>query len=94
MVRKNNVFDMDGKRITLNSKELPPSGTGGDGGMEARIAKLEADVENIKTNVTDIKTDIRDLRNNLNTKFLWMLGTFITLYLTLLGVIAKGFKWL
>ena len=76
-------------------------GSGGDGPMDPRIAKLEADVDNIKTNIGDMKvdnrasfgkidTDIRDLRSTERTSFLWLLAALFGLA----GLIAKGFDWI
>lgn len=39
-------------------------GGGGDGMLEARVAKLEASVEDIKTNLAEIKADVREIRNS------------------------------
>ncbi|WP_313471252.1 hypothetical protein [Atlantibacter hermannii] len=48
---------------TLNTGYDGGSG-GGDGMIEARVAKLEADVENIKTNLAETRADVRELTKN------------------------------
>jgi hypothetical protein len=60
--------------MTNNIRYLRPAGTtsddlvsGGepphDGGMEARVAKLEAAVEHIQNDVAEIKAEMREMRN-------------------------------
>jgi len=39
---------------------------GGNGDMEARVARLESDVEHIKNDIGDIKIDIREIRSGLS----------------------------
>ena len=47
-------------------RSLDPNGGGPhDGGMEARVAKLESDVCQIQSDISDIKTDIREHRQGL-----------------------------
>ena len=86
----------------------PATPTGGDGGMEARIAKLESDVGHIQTDVADIKADLRKIpdkidvvrdkidkvKDSIASAKIWALILYIALAATLLGVIARGFKWL
>jgi hypothetical protein len=80
--------------------KLPPAGLEGggdgphDGGMEARVAKLEAASEFIRTDIADIKGDIRTLRDQARTDFRILFGATITTTLALAGLMAKGFGWL
>jgi hypothetical protein len=75
----------------VGEEELPGGGNGGDnGGMEARVAKLEATVEHIGSDISDIRTDLRQIRGDMRTQFYWMLAAFAAV----LGVMAKGFGWL
>jgi hypothetical protein len=70
-------------------------GSGGDdGGMEARVAKLEATVEHIQRDLTDIKQDVREIRSSMSTDFRLTWGGLIALALGLAGLMAKGFHWL
>ncbi|UHS60580.1 hypothetical protein HRR99_03110 [Agrobacterium vaccinii] len=44
--------------------DLHGGGNGGNnGGMEARLAKLEADLEYVKRDVSELRTDMRDVRD-------------------------------
>ncbi|MRG66463.1 hypothetical protein GH789_14395 [Rhizobium pusense] len=44
--------------------DLRGGGNGGNnGGMEARLAKLEADMEYVKRDVSELRTDMRDVRD-------------------------------
>lgn len=74
----------------------PPTSAGGpgDGGMEARIAKLESDVSHIASDVGEIKTDIRELRNQGGTDFRLIFGAIIAVALGLAGLMVHGFGWL
>lgn len=69
------------------------AGDGGgthDGGMEARLAKLEASMEHVQEDIRDIKTDIREVRSSLRADLLWMIGGFAAM----LAVMAHGFHWI
>lgn len=57
--------------------------SGGDGGVEARLAKLEAIAEHINLQISDIKTDLRELRNWALAAVLFILGSLATGYLRL-----------
>ena len=39
-----------------------------NGGMEARIARLESDVAHIRTDLADVKADVRSMRDKLDAK--------------------------
>lgn len=84
---------------------------GGDGGMslEARVAKLESDVNHIMLDIGEIKTDIRSMDNNFkaeirrlddkaDSNFKWLIGIFLTAFLSAFGglafMMAHGFHWL
>ncbi len=77
------------------------TGSGGNGGVEARIARLESDVAHLCTDVADIKLDLRELRKDMYGEFktirddfriLW--GALMFLGIGLAGMMAKGFGWL
>ena len=61
-----------------------------DGGMEARLARLESTSEHILRELVEMKTDVRELRKNARADFYWMLGGFTAM----LAVMAHGFHWL
>jgi uncharacterized coiled-coil protein SlyX len=70
-------------------------GNGGDnGGMEARIAKLEASVDFIQREISDLKTEVRGLRTDARTDFRVLFGALIAVALGLAALMAKGFGWL
>lgn len=80
-------------------KDMPDGfasrGRGGDdGGMEARIAKLESDVAHVQRDISDIKDDIREMKRDQRTDFRLTWGALIFVALGLAGLLAKGFKWL
>ena len=65
-----------------------------DGGMEARVARLESAIENILRDIADIKLDLRSLRDKVDNHLLILGGMIIALGLGLAGLMAKGFGWL
>ncbi|MCJ8518979.1 hypothetical protein ABID21_001883 [Pseudorhizobium tarimense] len=84
---------------SFGRSELKSGGNGGnDGGMEARVAKLEAAVEFIQRDVAELKTDIKDMRGDITsirtTDFRILFGAIISVALGLAGLMAKGFGWL
>ena len=69
--------------------------------LESRVARLESDVAHIRSDVADMKLDIRELRaqmaqlerkliSGLASNRIWMLLQSAAI----LGVMARGFKWL
>lgn len=68
--------------------------SGGGGGMEARIAKLETDVEYIKRDMGEIKVDVKDLRVDLRVDFRTLFGALIIAALGLAALMAHGFGWI
>lgn len=71
-------------------------GTGGgdNGGMEARVAKLEAAMEHVQQDLGEIKLDIREIKRDARTDFRVLFGAIIALGIGLAGLMAKGFQWL
>lgn len=65
-----------------------------DGGMEARVAKLEAAMEYVQRDLGEIKTDIREIKRDARTDFRALFGALIVVALGLAGMMAKGFHWL
>lgn len=69
--------------------------------LESRVARLEADVHNIDRAIADMRLDLRELRKEiaelrdrltrgLAANRIWMLLQSAAI----LGVMARGFKWL
>lgn len=51
----NNVYDHPTKGRTVDSSD----GGGDDGGMEARLARLESDMGHVKGSLVDVRHDVR-----------------------------------
>jgi len=54
--------------LGLHQRVDPPSGGGNDGGMDARIAKLEAIAEKSGERLTALERDVAVIRSNYSTK--------------------------
>lgn len=72
-----------------------------DQSLESRVARLESDVAHIRSDIAEMKLDIRQLQgqmreleqkliHGLASNRIWMLLQSAAL----LGVMARGFKWL
>ncbi|MFD4837680.1 hypothetical protein ACFWP0_09235 [Achromobacter sp. NPDC058515] len=66
---------------------------GDNGGMEARVAKLEAAADFIQREISDLKTEVRGLRSDARNDFRMLFGALITVALGLAALMAKGFGW-
>jgi len=80
--------------VRADDEIVTPGGPGDNGGMEARVAKLEAAVEHIQRDISDLKTDVRGLRGDARSDFRTLFGALIVVALGLAGIMAKGFGWL
>ena len=69
--------------------------------LESRVARLESDVAHIRSDIAEMKLDIRQLREQMReveqrlirglaSNRIWMLMQSAAI----LGVMARGFKWL
>ena len=69
--------------------------------LESRVARLESDVAHIRSDIAEMKLDIRELREQMRelerrlirglaSNRIWMLMQSAAI----LGVMARGFKWL
>lgn len=65
--------------------------------LREQVAELRSDIRHIQADVTDIKSDQRELsqridklEDSLHASRIWAFG----LYVSLLFILAKGFKWL
>lgn len=72
-----------------------------DQSLESRVARLESDVAHIRSDIAEVKRDIRELRQQiaaLERKLIHGLGSnrvwMLLQSAVLLGVMARGFKWL
>ena len=87
----------------VSAPALPPAVDGGgptdnDGGMEARVAKLEAAMEYVQRDIGELKSEVREIRKDITgirtTDFRILFGAIIAVALGLAGLMAKGFHWL
>jgi hypothetical protein len=72
-----------------------------NGGMEARVAKLESAMEYVQRDLADIKGSLRGhdgkfdgLRDRMDSDFRLTWGAIIIGFIGLAGLMAKGFGWL
>lgn len=65
-----------------------------DGGMEARIARLESTSDHILRELVEMKADIRELRGDAKTDFRLLFGGLIFVAIGLASLMARGFHWL
>lgn len=99
MTKKNNVmpFDLPKTRTHIVKNFDGGDGGGYDGGMEARISKLETTVEYIQRDIKELKEDVRSIRTDITgirtTDFRLLFGAIIAVALGLAGMMAKGFHW-
>lgn len=82
--------DLEDLARRLERRGEPPY----DGGMEARVAKLEASMEFVQRELTDIKGDTREIKKDARADFRVLFGAIIVATLGLAGLMAKGFHWL
>lgn len=91
------------KAVAERNADIPrrlakDDGGGNDGGMEARVAKLEAVAEHLRRDVDDLRADVKELRRDVHgirtTDFRLIFGAIIAVSLGLAGIMAKGFGWL
>lgn len=59
--------------------------------MEARIARLESDVEYIKRDMSEVKTDLKELRRDMDSKFMWVLGSMAAGFFVVLAALFGSF---
>jgi len=86
---------LDSRISHLESQPIDTGGGGSNnGGMEARVAKLESAVEYIQRDIGEIKTDLKSLREKVDSHLLILAGMIIATALGLAGIMAKGFGWL
>lgn len=70
------------------------NGGGDDGGMEARLAKLEAFAEHSVREMAELRADVREIKRDQRADFKLQFGALIAATVGLAGLMAKGFGWL
>ena len=59
--------------------------------LEERMARLEGSFEQIERRLGNIEQDMRSLRSDLNTRFYWLMGTMLGMWVTIiLAVLLRG----
>ena len=61
--------------------------------FESRLTKTETLLTALETTMKDIKLDIREIKNEMKNDFKYYLYMYAAGYLSLVGIMAKGFKW-
>lgn len=75
---------------TKSSKNIDDSSGGGyNGGMEARLAKLEGQYDGLDKRLSLIETDVRALSSKIDRHLFFSVASFASI----LAVLAKGFGW-
>jgi len=76
----------------------PAAGPPHDGGMEARVAKLEASMEHVQQDISELRSDVREIRGDIKgirtTDFRLLFGAIIAVAVGLAAIMAHGFRWL
>lgn len=93
------IDELQKRQIAIEEKFEPQQfdkggGPPHDGGMEARVAKLESAVEYIQRDIAEVKADLKDIKKDARTDFRVLFGAVIAVALGLAGLMAKGFHWL
>jgi hypothetical protein len=58
--------------------------------LEGRVARIEGMVEQMDRRLNHIETELEELRRELNSRFLWLLGVQISMWVTI--ILAILFK--
>jgi hypothetical protein len=58
--------------------------------LEERVARIEGMVEQMDRRLNHIETELDELRRELNSRFLWLLGVQISMWVTI--ILAILFK--
>ncbi len=84
-------------KIDPNREERTSMPSNDNDDLREQVAELRSDIRHIQADVTDIKSDQRELsqridklKDSLHASRIWAFG----LYVSLLFILAKGFKWL
>lgn len=88
-----------GSTETAEKVYLIDSSSGGGGGgddvwrtsVETRLSTLHNDLSAIRATI-DTKADA--IKQKQDSQFIWLLGVYGAGFITILGVVAYGFKWI
>ncbi len=74
-----------------NAKVDPPSGGSDNGGMEARVAKLEDFAQDTRERLARVETTLGHIEKEVSQTKWWLIGTTLTVILTVVAtVIGTG----
>lgn len=87
---------------------LPARNFKSEGSMEARVSVLETHFQHIQTYIQGLRDEVKEIRQEMNTRFGEIQKTLETMNVSrvwdrvwmllsmgaLLGVMARGFKWI
>jgi chromosome segregation ATPase len=52
--------------------------------MDKRLNHIESEIRDLRAEIRDLRSEIGDLRRDLNSRFLWILGVLITMWVTII----------
>jgi len=55
--------------------------------LRERVAEVEGVLEQIDKRLNYIESELRELRRGLNTRFYWLMGVLITMWITIIVAI-------
>ena len=55
--------------------------------LRERVAKVEGILEQIDKRLNHIESELRELRRELNTRFYWLIGILMTMWVTIIVAI-------
>jgi uncharacterized coiled-coil protein SlyX len=55
--------------------------------LRERVAKVEGVLEQIDKRLNHIESELRELRRELNTRFYWLIGILMTMWVTIIVAI-------
>jgi hypothetical protein len=91
-----NILPFPGRSGSGTMPVEPPAGPPHDGGMSdlpARVAVLEQIAKSVDATLKEIKDDLRGMRDKQERDFRLSVIWTGLVGLTILGVMAKGFRW-
>ena len=62
--------------------------------FESRLTRAETINEHLVKDISEIKTSLNSMRSEMKSDFRWMLTIIGSGLISLLGLMAHGFKWI
>lgn len=63
-------------------------------GVRAEVNGVRAEINGARAEINGVRTEVASVRSIQWTTFLWLLALLLGTFGSLLGVMAKGFRWL